>query len=239
MDVLCVLQARMSSTRLPGKVLMPILGVPMLERQLERVRRARRLDGLRVATSTDPADDAIARLCKDLGVACYRGSLHDVLDRYYRAAQELAPRHVVRLTGDCPLVDPAVVDALVELHLAGGYDYSSNVHERSYPRGLDAEIFRLEVLERAWQVARAPDEREHVTPWMYRNGPSLRRGALRDAVDRSRLRWTVDHPDDLAFVTRVFEALYPHNPAFTTADVHTLLARHPEIAALNARHTAA
>lgn len=239
MTVLCVLQARQSSTRLPGKVLMPILGEPMLARQVERIRRARRLDALCVATSDQPSDDPLAQLCVQLGVACYRGRLHDVLDRFYQAARRYAPRHVMRLTGDCPLVDPALLDALVELHVAGGYDYSSNVHERTYPDGLDAEVFTFAILEQAWREARTPGEREHVTPYMYRTGPALRRGALKDRVDRSKLRWTVDYPEDFEFVSRVFAALYPVNPGFGTDDVHRLLQQHPELAALNAHHAAA
>jgi len=224
----------MSSTRLPGKVLMPLLGEPMLARQIERIRRARRIDGLVIATSREASDQPLADLCARIGVECYRGSLGDVLDRYYQAARPHRPRHVMRVTGDCPLIDPALLDALAELHFAGAYDYSSNVHERTYPDGLDAEIFTFDLLERAWREAKTAAEREHVTPYMYRSGPALRRGALKDSVDRSALRWTVDYPEDFAFVARVFESLYPAHPSFGTDDVHRLLARHPEIAALNA-----
>jgi spore coat polysaccharide biosynthesis protein SpsF len=234
MNVLCILQARMSSGRLPGKVLMPILGEAMLARQIERIRRARRVDRLTVATSSDASELPIAELCASLSVDCYRGSLHDVLDRFCGAARPHRPGNVLRLTGDCPLTDPDLLDALVELHLSGDYDYSSNVHERTYPDGLDAEIFRYALLEQAGREARTPFEREHVTPWLYCTGPDLRRAALKDVRDRSRLRWTVDYPEDFEFVTRVFEALYPENPAFSTEDVHRLLGAHPEIAAINA-----
>jgi spore coat polysaccharide biosynthesis protein SpsF len=238
MNVLCVLQARVSSTRLPGKVLKPILGEPMLARQIERIRRAERIDGLTVATSDQPADDAIAELCTSLGVDSHRGSLVDVLDRFYRAAQPYRPRHVMRLTGDCPLTDPTVLDALIDLHLAGGYDYSSNVIRPTYPDGLDAEVFRYALLERAWREARSPREREHVTPFMYETGPDIRRGSLEDATDRSAMRWTVDYPEDYDFACRVFEALYPLDPAFGADDVHRLLEAHPEIEAVNAHRVA-
>jgi len=238
MNVLCVLQARVSSTRLPGKVLKPILGQPMLARQIERVRRASAIDGLTVATSDQPSDDAIAELCTSLGVACFRGSLADVLDRFYRAAQPHRPRHLMRLTGDCPLTDPTVLDALIELHLAGGYDYSSNVIRRTYPDGLDAEVFTYPLLERAWREARTPREREHVTPFMYETGLDIKHGSLEDATNRSAMRWTVDYPEDYDFACRVFEALYPLDPAFGAADVHRLLLAHPEIAAINARPAA-
>lgn len=234
MNVLCILQARMSSTRLPGKVLMPILGEAMLARQIERIRRARLVQGLTVATSNEASEQPIAEICASLSVDCYRGSLRDVLDRFCGAAEPHHPLHVLRLTGDCPLTDPGLLDALVELHLAGEYDYSSNVHERTYPDGLDAEIFRHVLLERARREAHTPFEREHVTPWLYRTGPAFKRGALKDTRDRSRLRWTVDYPEDFEFVTRVYRALYPGNPAFSAEDVHRLLAAHPEIAAINA-----
>lgn len=232
--VLCVLQARMSSTRLPGKVLRPILGRPMLEMQIERIRRAKKIGRLVVATSMESSDQPIAGLCKSLDVDCYQGSLGDVLDRYYQAARAYRPQHVMRLTGDCPLTDPALLDALVDLHLEGAYDYSANVHERTYPDGLDAEIFRFQLLEEAWTLAKTSFEREHVTPYMYRTGPAFNRGALKDTVDRANLRWTVDHPEDLEFVSRIFEALYPRDPAFDTAAVHAFLESHPDIQKINA-----
>jgi spore coat polysaccharide biosynthesis protein SpsF len=238
MSVLCILQARASSTRLPGKVLKPILGEPMLARQIERVARAVRVDELTVATSDQATDDGVAGLCERLGVACHRGSLEDVLDRFYQAAQGSDLSHVMRLTGDCPLTDPAILDALVELHLAGGFEYSSNVEERTYPDGLDAEIFHHDLLARAWREAISPYEREHVTPFMRRAEPGGRRGILKDRIDRSSLRWTVDFPEDYAFACRVFEELYPGDPAFGAEDVHRLLLAHPEIAALNADRVA-
>lgn len=234
MSVLCILQARVSSTRLPGKVLMPILGEPMLARQVERVRRAERVDAVTVATSDQGSDDDVAALCERLGVACHRGSLEDVLERFYRAAQGSDAAHVMRLTGDCPLTDPAILDALVELHLAGGFAYSSNVEERTYPDGLDAEVFTHALLDRAWREATAQYDREHVTPFMRRAVPRSRRGMLKDRNDRSDLRWTVDFPEDYALACRVFEELYPDDPAFGAEDVHRLLLAHPEIGALNA-----
>jgi len=236
-NVLCILQARVSSSRLPGKVLLPILGEPMLARQIERIRRAARIDALVVATSDRPSDDGIDAVCDRLGIERYRGSLDDVLDRFYQAAGRYGPRHVMRLTGDCPLTDPSLLDALVDLHLAGGYEYSSNVIERTFPRGLDAELFSMGLLERAWREATTPYEREHVTPFMYQTGPAIPRGSLEDTVDRSGMRWTVDYAEDYAFVCRVFEALYPRNASFGADDVHALLRAHPEIAAINAGRT--
>ena len=234
MTVMCVLQARMTSSRLPGKVLLPILGVPMLALQIERIQRARRLDTLTVATSDQASDDPIAALCASLDVDRFRGDLDDVLDRFYQAASVHRPNHVVRLTGDCPLIDPQIVDALVELHVSGGYDYSSNVHPRTFPDGLDAEIFTFEMLEEAWRVASSPAERSHVTPYMYAPGSGVRRGSLQDIELRDHLRWTVDYPDDFEFVRQIFEALYPEDPAFSAEDVHGLLRARPDIAAIAA-----
>jgi spore coat polysaccharide biosynthesis protein SpsF len=230
--ILGILQARASSRRLPGKVLKPLLGRPMLERQIERLGRARRLDRLTVATSTDTSDDAIAELCARIGIDCFRGSLGDVLDRFYRAALAAKPDMVVRLTGDCPLTDPAVIDALIDLHRAGSFDYSSNAQVRTYPDGLDAEIMQLATLETAWREATLPSEREHVTPFIHRRPERFRLGSLTQTPDRSHLRWVVDDPQDFVFVTAIYEALYPPNPAFTSADILDLLARRPDIAAL-------
>src|SRR6185295_7937012 len=229
--ILAILQARASSRRLPGKVLKPILGRPMLERQIERLRRAKRMDKLVVATSTDASDDAIAALCQSLGVDCFRGSLDDVLDRFYQAARRYAPRAVVRLTGDCPLADPAVIDQLVDMHLAGGFDYTSNVDTRTYPDGLDAEVMEFGCLETAWGEATLPSEREHVTPSIRGQRGRYRFGNLAQPQDLSGQRWVVDDPADFVFVAALYEALYPANPAFTTADILALLERRPDIAA--------
>jgi spore coat polysaccharide biosynthesis protein SpsF len=230
-----ILQARTSSRRLPGKVLKPILGRPMLERQVERLRRARRIDRLVVATSNNVADDAIASLCSSIGVECFRGSLEDVLDRFYHAAHRLAVRAVVRLTGDCPLADPAVIDQLIDLHATGGYDYTSNTLTRTYPDGLDAEIMDLHCLESAWREAELTSEREHVTPFIYHHPERFRLGNLAQPTDLSHLRWVVDEPADLTFISAVYAALYPDKSAFQTADIVALLAQRPDIAAMMSR----
>ncbi len=230
--ILGILQARASSRRLPGKVLKPILGRPMLERQIERLRRALRLDRLVVATSSDASDDAIAALCGSLAVDCFRGSLDDVLDRFYQAARPYAPRAVVRLTGDCPLTDPRVIDQLIDMHLSGGFDYTSNVVQRSYPDGLDAEVMAFHCLVTAWREATLPSEREHVTPYIRSQRERYRFGDLVRPQDLSNQRWVVDDPQDFAFVSAIYEALYPENPAFTTVDILALLERRPDIAAM-------
>lgn len=227
--ILAILQARASSTRLPGKVLKPILGQPMLARQIERLKRARSLDDVIVATSERADDDEIARLCERLGVGCFRGSLDDVLDRFHGAAKGRDAAHVVRLTGDCPLASPRVIDALVAHHLATHADYTSTALEPTFPDGLDAEIMTSEALTHAWREARLPSEREHVTPFLYKHPERFRIEKLKHSTDLSELRWTVDEPSDFDFVTRVYEALYPTDPAFEFEDILRLLERHPEL----------
>lgn len=233
--IVAVLQARATSSRLPGKVLKPILGTPMLAHQIARIRRSKRIGTLVLATSADGSDDPVAALAASLGIECFRGSLEDVLDRFYRAAVSHRPEHVVRLTGDCPLADPDVIDRAVALHLESGADYTSNCLEATWPDGLDVEVCRFAALEQAWKEAALPSQREHVMPFINRQPQRFRIVHLKDAVDRSAMRWTVDEPDDFEFIRRVYEALHPANPAFGTADVLALLERDPDLAALNAR----
>lgn len=234
MTVLAILQARVSSTRLPNKVLAPLLGQPMLARQIERLRWAVTLDKLVVATSDDPSDDALAAMCADIRVPCYRGSLNDVLARFHGVCSAYGPaEHIVRLTGDCPLADPAVIDAVVRHHLASGADCTTNALQPTWPDGLDVEVMRAAALQRAFDEARLPSEREHVTPYIHKHPEWFRIEHVKAERDLSSLRWTVDEPADLAFVMEVYAALYPRNPAFDTAAVLALLERRPELAALN------
>jgi len=234
--IVAILQARMTSSRLPGKVLKPILGRPMLEYQIERLRRVHRIDRIVVATSTDASDGPIATLCDHLGIDCFRGSLDDVLDRFYRAAIAFHATEIVRLTGDCPLVDPALIDHLIAFHLDGDFDYSTLSLEPTFPHGLDAEIFTFPALERAWGEAELPSEREHVTLYLYKHARGVRIGSVTQEEDQSGIRLTVDHPEDFEVVRRIFEALYPKNPTFGLGDVVAFLDAHPDVATLNAQH---
>jgi spore coat polysaccharide biosynthesis protein SpsF len=234
--VLAILQARMSSSRLPGKVLMPILGEPMLARQIERARRAATIDRLVVATSTERSDDPVAALCTRLGVDCFRGSLDDVLDRFCKAAERYAPEQVVRLTGDCPLIDPEVIDDVVRFHLAGGHDYSSNTLPPTFPHGLDVEIFRAACLAEAGREATSPFQREHVTPFLRRQPQRYRLGDFRHSPDLSALRWTVDNPEDFELVCQIYAALYPSRPNFVLDDIVELFKNNPDLARINARY---
>lgn len=228
-----IIQARTSSSRLPGKVLKPILGQPMLARQLERLKRAARMDALVVATSDLPEDDAIERLCRDVATPCFRGSLDDVLDRIYGAARHHNATVVVRLTADCPLTDPEVIDDLIAFFEAGDYDYASNTIEPTWPDGLDAEVMRFTALETAWREATAGSDREHVTPFLYNHPTRFNLGSFKNPTDLSGLRWTVDEPEDFELVTKIYQALYRKRPAFGTADILGYLGAHPELSALN------
>jgi spore coat polysaccharide biosynthesis protein SpsF len=234
LKTLAILQARVSSTRLPGKVLAPILGVPMLARQVERLRRAKLLDALVVATSDNMSDEPLVALCASIGVPCYRGSLDDVLARFYHASRAYGPaEHVVRLTGDCPLADPDVIDLVVSSHLSSGVDYTANAIEPTWPDGLDVEVVRMEILERAFNEAMLPSEREHVTPYIHKHPEIFRIAHVRGGRDLSHLRWTVDEAADLEFVTQVYEALYPENPNFGVQEILSLLGQRPNLAELN------
>ncbi len=234
--ILAVLQARSSSSRLPGKVLKPILGKPMLERQIERILRASKIDKLVVATSDDSGDDVIAQMCQKIGVDCFRGSLDDVLDRFFQAARPHRPDHVVRLTGDCPLADPSVIDAAIQFAIEGKYDYASNTLQPTYPDGLDVEVCRFDKLEQVWRSATMKSQREHVTPYFYQNPHLFKLGSLTRQPDLSALRWTVDNADDFALITSVFESLYPGNPAFGTNEVLAYLNSRPELSKLNSSY---
>jgi spore coat polysaccharide biosynthesis protein SpsF len=224
----------MSSTRLPGKVMADILGAPMIARQIERVGRSVLIDRIVLATSTDPGDDPLAACIEALGVGVYRGSLDDVLDRFTGALKAFGPAdHVVRLTGDCPLADPRVIDATLALHLERGTDYAANTPaHRTFPKGLDAEVVRANCLIRAGREAKDPYEREHVTPYFYRHPELFPQAFLSQDAQEGDVRWTVDRPDDLEFVRAVYGALYAAAPDFTSDQVRAFLRGRPDLARL-------
>lgn len=231
--ILGILQARLSSSRLPGKVMRPILGRPMILRQIERLRRSRRMDRLVLATSSEPLDDPLAAVVQAAGVDVHRGSLDNVLDRFITAASSYRPDWVVRLTGDCPLADPDVIDQVIDVTLASAADYGSNTLEPSFPDGLDVEVVRYAALEQVWRAGGSTAEREHVTLAIHRHPDRFRLVGVKAPHDLSRLRWTVDEAADLALVERIYAALYPSNPFFATSDILALLERQPGLAAIN------
>jgi spore coat polysaccharide biosynthesis protein SpsF len=224
-----ILQARMTSSRLPGKVLEPILGVPMIGRQIERLGRASSLDGLAVATSVDASDDELVTYLGTLGVPVVRGSLTDVLGRFVTVLDAYSPSVVVRLTADCPLASPAVLDQVVGEFHARGLDYVSNTMVATYPDGVDVEVVRADALR--WVAANSddPHEHEHVTLGVYRRPERFTVGNVLGEEDLSGLRWTVDNADDLAFVREVYARLYPTNPEFELADVLALVRAEPAL----------
>jgi len=236
MRVVAVVQARMGSTRLPGKVLQDIVGEPMLGRCVTRLRRAESLDEVVIATTRQPDDERIVDLCRKRGWAWFRGSEGDVLDRYYKAASEFGADAVVRVTSDCPLIDPEVVDRVVRefADRQPEVDYASNTFpQRTFPRGLDTEVIRFDALARAWREDANPAWREHVTPYIWRRPESFTIHSVMNETDCSAMRWTVDTLEDLRFVRRVFEH-FGHD-VFSWRDVLKALDKHPEWLEIN-RH---
>lgn len=228
MSTAIVVQARMGSTRLPGKVLQDIAGRPMLSYQMERLRRVKRAERIVVATTDQPADDAVERFCQKEKIACVRGSEHDVLARYHLAIERFPADVVVRITADCPLIDPAIVDEAIAAYEP---DYVSNMLETTYPYGMAVEVFSAQALREAHREAKDPAEREHVTPFIYRHPERYRLRSLTMAPNLSHHRWTVDTPEDFELVSRLLKTLKPH---FTLQDVLAVLDEHPDWCAINA-----
>jgi spore coat polysaccharide biosynthesis protein SpsF len=235
--IVIILQVRMGATRLPGKLLKKVLGRPLLSYQLERLRRVQLADDIVIATTTEQQDDQIEAFCMENHVSCFRGSELDVLDRYYQAAKLYHADEVVRVTGDCPLIDPEIVDEVIRKHLdhVPPRDYTSNSFDiRTYPRGLDTEICSFAALEKAVQGAKLPAEREHVTLYFYTHPELFSLGSVKQAVDQSYHRWTVDTAEDLELVTKILTELYPENPHFKTKDILKVFEKHPDWVNINA-----
>lgn len=245
MGVLAITQARFGSSRFPGKVLKKVGGRTILEIHLRRLLRAQRIGKVVVATTDEPEAEEICAIARSLGVDSYRGSLHDVLDRYYHAAVrfkgEVEPfEGVLRATSDCTLIDPSLIDQVVNAFVAQKVDYCSNNLEPSFPIGVDHEVFRFSALERAWKEAKQPSEREHVTPYIWKNS-SVKGGTLftsysfrQEREDQVDLRMVVDEPSDLEIISRLVAALGDDRPWQEYADY---LAAHPELRALSAHIT--
>jgi len=232
MKHVAIIQGRMSSRRLPGKVLMHIAGSPLLAHVIRRAEAAEVFDSVVFATSTDPADDPVAAYCAMSGYACFRGDLNDVLERYFQAAKSYRADVITRLTADCPLLDPAVIRTVAQMFDSTHHDYVSNAIERTYPDGLDTEVFSIAALTRARNEAKLPSEREHVTPYIYKHPELFRIKHITQKQDLSSLRWTVDERRDLEFVRAVFAEL--GNGIFGQEEILALLARKPELTSINA-----
>lgn len=233
MKYLVIIQARMGSSRLPNKVLRQLCGKPMLQHIVERVQKSKYVDHIMVATTVKEEDDEIENMCRRMQADCYRGSENDVLDRYYQAANKYQPKNVIRITADCPFIDPTVIDQLIQIHEAGGYDYTSNTLVETYPDGLDTEIFKFSALVKAWEEADLASEREHVTPYIKFKG-QFKRFSVERSPSLADKRWTVDTEADFEVVTQVYNALYNNQQdIFLMDDILKFLEKHRQIEQLN------
>ncbi len=242
MKIVVIVQARTGSTRLPGKVMMPLAGRPLLLRMLERVRAAHTRFDLVVATTTGREDEPVSLLCRENRIRCFRGHPTDLLDRHYRAARKAGADLVVKIPSDCPLIDPAVIDRVLAYSLehTESLDFVSNLHPATYPDGNDVEVIPFPVLETAWREADKDFEREHTTPFIWERPERFRIGNVvwESGHDYSMThRWTIDYPEDYQFIGRVFDELWsPERPIFSLQDILNLLSRKPELAEINARY---
>jgi len=235
--VLAIIQARMGSRRLPGKMALPIIhGKGALELMVERVRKSKMIDKLMVATTIDRSDDKLVEICSKISIGFFRGSEDDVLDRFYQAYKSSKETFdaIVRLTGDCPLHDPTVIDKVVREFLNSKSDYVSNVDPPTYPDGLDTEVFSSDALERAWREAKMKSEREHVTLYI-RNSGLFKKSNVTNETDLSSSRWTLDENSDYSMIKGVYSGLYDNKNNFNMQDVLNFLSAHPEIKGLNSR----
>lgn len=235
MKTVIIVQARMTSTRLPGKVLKTVLDKTLLAYMVERLRRVKLADEIVIATTLNDTDQPIVEECERLGVAYTRGSENDVLARYYEAAKLHKADVIVRVTSDCPAIEPAVMDQVIRFYFdhPGEYQYVSNSLTQSFPYGLAVEVFPFTALEEAYREATAEPEREHVSPFIYTRPERYRIGQVVHPVNHSHHRWTVDTPEDFELIKRIFEALYPVKPEFEMADVLALLEKHPDWVEIN------
>lgn len=247
MKTVAIIQARMGSNRLPGKVLKSILGRPMLWRIVERVRATPSIAEVVVAVPDNPANEVLRRFCADNQIALFAGSETDVLDRYYRAAQHSKADPIIRITADCPMADPKLIEQLIQTYGCGPYDHIGVASgagaqlrpEGRFPDGLDAECFGFSALERAWHEATDPRDREHVTRYIWNNKETFHCGELTADHVYPKLRLTVDHPEDFELVTKIYESLYSEGRPFELADIMKFLENNPGLVDLNRKWTEA
>jgi spore coat polysaccharide biosynthesis protein SpsF (cytidylyltransferase family) len=232
MGTLAIIQARTSSTRLPRKVLLPLEDKTVIEHVIERVSMAKLIDEIVVATTIEREDINIVKLVSSLGYRVFAGSKDDVLDRFFQVAKLIKPTNIVRITSDCPLIDPKIIDLVIETHLRENADYTSNTLVETFPDGLDVEVFTFKVLYEAWRNAKLLSEREHVTPYI-RNSKRFKKRNVRYHKDLSNYRWTIDYPEDYEFLKIVFSNVYKANKYFTMEDVLAFIERQPQILKIN------
>ncbi|SET07614.1 spore coat polysaccharide biosynthesis protein SpsF [Oceanobacillus limi] len=235
MKIVAIIQARMGSTRLPGKIMKKVLNKPLFEYQIERVKRSKLIDEIVVATTTKKSEQPIINLCEHLSIPYFRGSEDDVLSRYYEAARKYQADVIVRLTSDCPIIDPVIIDKVVNAFLTNKekYDYASNTLKRTYPRGMDTEVFPIDVLEKAHNEANFKSEREHVTPYIYNNPLEFNLLSVENSNNASKYRWTVDTKEDLLLISRIISTLYKRNDKFNLKEILELIHQNPNWSKIN------
>ncbi|MBN4051249.1 glycosyltransferase family protein [bacterium AH-315-M05] len=234
MHILAIIQARVGSTRLPGKVLLDMEGKTVLEHVINRVNSSSLISATVVATTINKEDLAIVKLCSEIGSRVFCGSEKDVLDRFYQAAKLLNPEQIIRITADCPLIDSQVVDKIINTHIEKKSDYTSNTLKITYPDGEDVEIFTFKTLKKAWKNARLLSEREHVTPYIRNRPKEFKLGNVEYQEDLSDKIWTLDVLKDYVFITSIYKKLYKQNPLFGMQAILDLLNYHPDIENINA-----
>ncbi|WP_409068650.1 cytidylyltransferase domain-containing protein [Clostridium sp. FAM 1755] len=235
MNVVCIVQARVGSTRLPEKVLKKICGKTVLEHDIDRLKQVKNLNKIVIATTTLDEDSKIEKLVAKLGIDCFRGSSEDVLSRYYFAAKKYKADVIVRVTSDCPLIDYNTSDRIIQYYLDNldKYDYASNTIERTYPRGLDTEVFSFEALEKSYNKAKKQYEREHVTPYIYENIDKFRIIQYKNENNYSNYRWTLDTEEDYKLINTIYNSLYKENQLFSFNDILKFIDKNPHLIKIN------
>ncbi len=232
--VAIILQARTGSKRLPGKVLKEVLGKPLLWHTIERLKSCKSKDELIVATSSKEQDEPIAEIAKDCNISCFRGSENDVLDRFYQSAKSINAEIIARITADCPLTDPDLIDKMIEFFKTNEFDLAGTGIPPSYPDGLDADVFSFSALEKAWKESASNVEREHVCPYILNNPDKFKICFLKNEENLSFLRWTLDEEEDFTFINEIYKRLYDNpNKIFKTQEILELIKKNPELAKIN------
>jgi len=230
LNIVTIIQARLSSTRLPSKVLMNLNGSPLVHWLCQQVRKSALANNFIVATSNSPSDEPLENWCKNNNVECYRGDLNNVLDRYYHSALKYNADVVVRLTGDSPLIDPKLIDKIVKFYLQHDYDYVSNGPIMTYPDGMGVEVFTFDSLEQAYKNAKLPSEKEHVTPYIYNNENKFKLFNILSSEDFSWLRITIDEPEDLIVCSKILSYLEDECLNISLENIQKILKKHPQLA---------
>jgi spore coat polysaccharide biosynthesis protein SpsF len=234
MSIVAVIQARMSSTRLPGKVGLLLEGKTVLEHVINRVKQAKNINSVIVATTNNPEDQILVKLCESLNTPVFCGSLNDVLDRFYQAVNPITPDHIIRITADCPVLDPKIIDNVIDHHLKTKADYTSNVSKNpTYPDGEDVEIFTFKTLKNAWKKAKLASEREHVTMYIRNNSADFKIEYIDNNIDLSQKRWTLDNQEDFNFIKCLYQKLYSKNKYFGLSEILNLLEKNPDLESIN------